>query len=659
MAEIKTVIRADSTQHNQTVKKSANEIYKYQKKVDDTKKSMAEMGKGVKNVAGSFLGKLIPAVGGALTVMEGFKKMMKSTEEGTDALDRALYTAKSSVNQFFTAISTGSFDNFITGLKDIRKNAKEAYDALDNLGTVEMWVKIEKAKLNADMAIQRAIISSPSATQAEKEAAQRKLDLSQETFDRLGNIVENNLENAFNKRLKEVSGVGNQYVSIYDLNKWLGMRENDALNNTNTLKTMLDNYFKEHATVRTYQQTVYSPTGVAAYNQTKEDISWDSERSRQTYQAMKNLFNATDETINELGNLQIRISQQQQEIADRQNQVNRLNNKVNGNGGSGNGSGGNKTTSTTSTPTFEEGSLADLKSQLKELKDIYENVNLSIEEGAENLRKQHELEQQITEIENARAGIVSEEITPALAYEVGSLSDLKAQLSALKEIYENVNLSIEEGSENLRQQKEIEEQINEIEKQRAGIIDEIKVAMLDLDKVASSLSETSSAIGSIFNSLGEIAGETDGKFLKMFGDISGHISNILPKIFSLIAANEGEALAAGTASAAKLPFPYNLGAIASIVAELVAVFATISSYSKFAEGGIVGGNSTIGDYNLARVNKGEMILNGKQQSHLFNMLNGVGMPSNNGVSGNVVFRISGSDLVGTLNNYNSRTGRVR
>jgi hypothetical protein len=101
-----------------------------------------------------------------------------------------------------------------------------------------------------------------------------------------------------------------------------------------------------------------------------------------------------------------------------------------------------------------------------------------------------------------------------------------------------------------------------------------------------------------------------------------------------------------------------LGAIASIIAELIAVFATISSYSKFAEGGIVGGSSTIGDYNLARVNKGEMILNGKQQAHLFNMLNGIGVPSNNGVSGSVVFRISGNDLVGTLNNYNKRMGRV-
>ena len=621
MAEIKTVIRADSTQHNQTVKKSANEIYKYQKKVDDTKKSMAEMGKGVKNVAGSFLGKLIPAVGGALTAMEGFKKILKSTEEGTDALDRALYTAKSSVNAFFQSMGSGSFDNFINGLKDIRNNAKEAYDALDNLGTVEMWVKIEKAKLNADMAIQRAIISSPSATQAEKQAAQRKLDFSQETFDRLGNIVENNLENAFNKRLKEVSGVGNQYVSIYDLNKWLGMRENDALNNTNTLKTMLDNYFKEHATVRTYQEAVHSPTGVVAYNQTKEDIKWDSERSRQTYQAMKNLFNATDETINDLGNLQIRIAQQQQEIADRQNQVNRLNNKVNGNGGSGNGSGGNKTTSTTSTPTYDAGSLADYKKQLADLKAIYENNNLSIEEANDNLKQQAELEEIILRIERERHGMPVLELIP-------NLEPIKPKIEEIEVSVQNLNTELQETA-------------------------------IDMEAVGEAANSVMGSVSSIFSSMGDIADESGAKIFNMLSGVAAHIGNVIPKVLSLTAANEGEAMAAGVASASEMPYPYNIAAIASIVAELVAVFATIASYSKFAEGGIVGGATTIGDYNLARVNKGEMILNGKQQSHLFNMLNGVGMPSENGVSGNVVFRISGSDLVGTLNNYNSRTGRVK
>lgn len=70
---------------------------------------------------------------------------------------------------------------------------------------------------------------------------------------------------------------------------------------------------------------------------------------------------------------------------------------------------------------------------------------------------------------------------------------------------------------------------------------------------------------------------------------------------------------------------------------------------KFASGGIVGGSSSYGDRGIARVNSGEMILNKAQQGTLWNMLNGKG-----GIGGNVQFKIRGADLVGTINNYNSR-----
>jgi hypothetical protein len=70
---------------------------------------------------------------------------------------------------------------------------------------------------------------------------------------------------------------------------------------------------------------------------------------------------------------------------------------------------------------------------------------------------------------------------------------------------------------------------------------------------------------------------------------------------------EAGAIASATASGASLPFPANLAAIAAGIAAVVAAFAMIAS---FADGGIIGGTTTIGDYNIARVNKGEMILNG-------------------------------------------------
>ena len=111
-------------------------------------------------------------------------------------------------------------------------------------------------------------------------------------------------------------------------------------------------------------------------------------------------------------------------------------------------------------------------------------------------------------------------------------------------------------------------------------------------------------------------------------------------------AKSGEAIADATASGAKMPFPLNLMAIAAGVA---AVVAALASVSKFEKGGIVGGSSTHGDKNMVRANSGEMILTKGQQGTLFAMLNG-----KHSMGGNVEFKIKGADLVGTINNYQTR-----
>lgn len=114
-----------------------------------------------------------------------------------------------------------------------------------------------------------------------------------------------------------------------------------------------------------------------------------------------------------------------------------------------------------------------------------------------------------------------------------------------------------------------------------------------------------------------------------------------------------ESVASATASGAKLPFPYNLAAIAAGIAAVVSALALMGT---FANGGVIGGNSYSGDRLLARVNSGEAILNQNQQKHLFTLLDG-----NHGTSisgGNVRFVIQGKDLVGTLKNYNNRNSKL-
>lgn len=155
------------------------------------------------------------------------------------------------------------------------------------------------------------------------------------------------------------------------------------------------------------------------------------------------------------------------------------------------------------------------------------------------------------------------------------------------------------------------------------------------------------------------------------------------------AAKSGEAVANATASGAKLPFPANLVAIAAGVAAVVGALGMISG--AFADGGIVGGSSWTGDKLMARVNSGEMILNGAQQSRLFAIANGatvygaasgVGRGSVEGVKvipaterlqamvvkdsenrfGGISLRLRGSDLVGVIANEtrgNRRRSNIR
>lgn len=162
-------------------------------------------------------------------------------------------------------------------------------------------------------------------------------------------------------------------------------------------------------------------------------------------------------------------------------------------------------------------------------------------------------------------------------------------------------------------------------------------------------------VGSAFGSLGNAVGGTAGKMLEMAGATATAVAQMIPQIVALIGAKQAESLASGTASAASLPFPANIAAIASIIATITALFASFAG--SFADGGIISGGSFHGDNMIARVNAGEMILNPSQQSALFRALNSGG--ATGGMAGKVQFEISGSNLKGTLRNYDSKMSRLK
>lgn len=160
----------------------------------------------------------------------------------------------------------------------------------------------------------------------------------------------------------------------------------------------------------------------------------------------------------------------------------------------------------------------------------------------------------------------------------------------------------------------------------------------------------------IINGVGEatrILGDSQEAQVAQFAT---NTAAILANAVSTIAAMNAEALAKGASSAFSLPFPYNLAAWATVAATIGSIFASLP---KFAEGGIVGGGSLYGDKMLARVNSSEMILNGKQQKHLFDAIDSGKIGG--GTVSTVTWRLKGSDLYGSMKNYSkgvSKTGHI-
>ena len=152
----------------------------------------------------------------------------------------------------------------------------------------------------------------------------------------------------------------------------------------------------------------------------------------------------------------------------------------------------------------------------------------------------------------------------------------------------------------------------------------------DIGEYAGDLSNTMSELGSAFNS----------KEFDVAGIIAQAVSNV----------SLGYAQATVAASETGNPWVWLGFAITGLATMLTMIANIKSATSGFASGGIFGGSTTIGDYNLARVNKGEMILNGTQQAHLFDIINNNRLDGAVG-GGNVQFVLRGADLYGSMKNY--------
>lgn len=263
------------------------------------------------------------------------------------------------------------------------------------------------------------------------------------------------------------------------------------------------------------------------------------------------------------------------------------------------------------TLTLEEEALK--KENLELLEQEHLARMAEIEEEAYLIQEEKRLEREELELENKIAKAESEEEEFALKIE--------AEQERLNRL---LNLDEEAKAKQFKTQEAYEKAVEQSEARLSKLQEQQMQARIT--KATTSMQ----AIGSVMGSMSQIISAFDNESKE---------SAKAQKVLALgeIAVQTGVAIAQGISSAMSVPFPANLVAIATTIATVVANIASAISTvksAKFANGGIVGGNSYTGDNLTVRVNSGEMILNTRQQAELFAVANG--QPTNSGIDYNLL-----------------------
>lgn len=555
-----------------------------------------------------------------------FNSMLKNSQEIGDAYERVQQQLNSVMDYFASSLASCDFSNFLTGLKNIINASGEAADALDRLDTHTMKYNVTIAKLNYQYRQAMVQASNKNLTKGQREYYQKLAEtLNAQIKNQKASFGNEQISTGltqmrnavFTSRSKTGFNSGRQLTSqsLY----WLSNPNNQ--NEVDRLAAVGNRVYRNYQYAKTPISQRYNPaTGQVdvivkqiTKQQAKDVKAYKDamrKRSGEIYKALiasqyintqdkegSNLRKGTDLVSQGYATLEgsfandIRLNRTKYAL-DKQTETKT---------GTKTGTGIKKTKS------FEE-QYIELRTKLKLILPPENQIKFTEEEFTKELNH------------NFHPSVIADL----------NLNDQKAILSGNNDESQKIEMQ-KSYYNNLDIIKKKEEERTERQNKYINKLKETGDALSSIGTIAD-------GVGSIFSSLGDSIGSS----------IANSLSILTNAAVQIIGIYQAQAMAKGIASASGLVFPFNLAAIATVVTTIASLFST---WTKFANGGIVGGSSISGDNIYARLNSGEMVLNSSQQNSLWRTINA----GNTGSSSiqNIRFVIRGKDLVGVASNYNS------
>lgn len=665
----------------------------------------------------SIVGKFGGALGIAMSAGEAFNKVINSSQTLADEFGATQQGVTTIVDNFFQSLANGDFSPFLNGMDNIVSKAREAFNAMDDLWNMAQSFSVQNARLNNKFQQNLNEIRTKKDSKDPKDKKRVK-ELTEENKRIIGQQAKGGIK-LYNQTISglqsEIAAGTGMNTKITE-----GAIYRIVENDINNLKGGRKRYAKEYkeylANVEEMNKQADRNKGRYFMGKTGVNYQNDLKKLQKQYgesiAANYLLQRKSDEELEEFNNKLKQGIQYQGVAISNQSKMLRYTKETNNSASGGRSGRGGKTTKGGNTSTFPVGSvgyyeklIADLQKQIKLQVDSSEIIRLQNEIKKAKIQLDNLLNpKREIKIDTSNLGsLIKNKDNSNLQSEAKNLNikipsifeqynDLTNQIDSVLDAYDIGGIGAEKA----------QELIDSINSQIATLgLKPIKVHLeTDTEKFLSSLETGADSLLSSFNGIDGVIGDitslsqaiSEGAngwevFMGVLQTGVGIIQtvstvlntlNTLQELFgttSLVAAEQnaaagasemataagvtaaksGEAIAGATASGAKMPFPLNLIAIAAGVAAVVAALATITG--AFANGGVVGGSQYAGDALLARVNSGEMILNGSQQKNLFDLIDRGG--SNGGVGGNVNFVIRGKDLHGVLSNYDDKMKKVR
>ena len=557
---------------------------------------------GFSSGAVSAFTKFAGVLGVAYGATELLQKGLNSNATLQDKYNSLMQAGSTVTDQFFTAIYSGDWTVFNDGIEKAIKNAKEYADTYRNVQRMLETTSIKFEQTDARKTQLEAIIEDDTKPLEERKKAQQELDrillMGVADIREASQITERELNNMLADLIGEA-----QYITTENAQKLIL----DIRNKYSELRKELDAYRE----IRDTKKQVLNPNAFKYSGDEWYKINQDA--TKKYYQEYtKDQRAYYDELLR---------------LADRMN----------------------------------DETFSSFQGLFDKLNDLNDKAG-TWEKDRAGARD---------EIAGIKTTASKKEIIPA-----GSIMEMQKKIADLRKKYEN---AADEGTRVgfMKAIKEAETELKMMQLRAAGtsllptgeinkpvgrnIADDVKSGYINIKPISTDsiqanydYADSLGAIASIMGSVTNMTNEGAAGWLAYGANILSSISAAIPMITSLTTALTAKAAAEAAGSAAAVPVVGWINAVAAITA----IMSAMAAVPKFADGGIIGGNSFIGDNMIARVNSGEMILNNRQQRNLFNLLDGKGGTSVN-AGGEVKLRIEGRDLVGVINSQTSKTSKYK